>query len=375
MINLAEDLGQNWQEQLALECPEQSATTRDSITRWLLGEDPERFKTFNPTQREIAQQAMEYRYRILRQRYLGVGRGRAYCNLTTRLGSVVLLRHKIHTWIALSRDRSRHVVDVLQEVVQELLQSDRYIQQQMAWIAKCTTHANLRNALLLTSIEEYCLRPIRHQPLIAYRFINYLRRNSCEGLTQVPAHESIRLISEKILTSDGDDLPSLLGHQALTQYQGSQGLEQEELRNIVKQKFSRYLAEHLGVTATRWFHLYLQGRSPKEIACRLNLEVKEVHRLREKINYHAVHVFALKEQPEIVSQWLETSWQEHGLGLTPKQWEQFQENLTQRQRQLLDLLKTGKSTEAIAPILNLKTHQVIREQNKFSLLAQALRSL
>jgi len=50
------------------------------------------------------------------------------------------------------------VVDVLQEVIQELLQSDRYMQQQMAWIAECTVDARLRNALLFASTEEYCLR-------------------------------------------------------------------------------------------------------------------------------------------------------------------------------------------------------------------------
>ena len=79
---------------------------------------------------------MEYRWRILSQRYLGVGRDRAYRNLITRLGSLVTLRNKIQTWIALSRDRQQKVLDVLQEVLQELLQSDNYMQQQMAFISE-----------------------------------------------------------------------------------------------------------------------------------------------------------------------------------------------------------------------------------------------
>ncbi len=66
---------------------------------------------------------MEYRLRILRQRYLGVGPERAYRNLMQRLGNLVLLRNKIRTWVALSRDRTSTVVDVLQEVIQELLTS------------------------------------------------------------------------------------------------------------------------------------------------------------------------------------------------------------------------------------------------------------
>jgi len=31
--------------------------------------------------------------------------------------------------------------------------------------------------------------------------------------------------------------------------------------------------------------LYLQGKSQEAIACRLNLEIKQVYRLREKISY------------------------------------------------------------------------------------------
>lgn len=176
---LASDLEQDWRLRLSTDCPEQSAATRKSIICWLLGKDLEQFGMLNPCQLEIAQQAMELRYRILRHRYLGLEPGQAYRNLMSRLGSLVLLRNKIRTWVANSRDRQRLVVDVLQEVIQELLQSDRYMQQQMAWIAKCTGDARLRNALLLASTEEYCLRPIRNQPLLVYRFVNYIS-HSCQ---------------------------------------------------------------------------------------------------------------------------------------------------------------------------------------------------
>jgi len=57
---------------LSVECPEQSAANRESIIRWLLGKDLERFYLLNQTQLEITKQAMEYRYRILCQRYLGL---------------------------------------------------------------------------------------------------------------------------------------------------------------------------------------------------------------------------------------------------------------------------------------------------------------
>ena len=152
MTELAQKLEQEWRSRLVIDCPHQCPATLDSIVRWLLGDNLARFDTLMPNQLAIAMQAMDYRYRILRQRYLGVGPERAYRNLTTRLAGLVTLRNKIRTWVSLSRDRQRAVVDVLQEVIQELLNSDRYIQKQIAWIAQCTEDPRLRDALLLTSV-------------------------------------------------------------------------------------------------------------------------------------------------------------------------------------------------------------------------------
>lgn len=375
MAKLAEELAQGWRSQLAEDSPDQSAANQESIIYWLLGEDMERFDHLNQNQLEIAQQGMTYRYRILRQRYLGIGPERAYHHLITRLGSIVLIRNKIRAWVASSRDRQRAVTDVLQEVLQELLQSDRYIQQQMTQIAKCTADAKLRNALLLASTEEYCLRPIRNQPLLAYRFVNYLQRSQRGGLTQVPANDSVRLVSTELLTPDNDNPIDLLDSEALAQYQDMQAIEERQVQRIeVKQKFEQYLAQKLGQEAVQWLQLYLQGRSQEEIASRLNLPVRQIYRLREKISYHAVRVFALNIEPELVGNWLEISLTEHSFGLTPQQWQQFNSKLTQRQQQLCKQLKAGNSIEMIAQGLKLKTHQVMGEWSKIYLAAQALRS-
>ena len=118
------NLAQYWQQRLITECPEQSQATRQSILNWLLGVDLARFDLLNPKELEIAKQAMEYRWRILHKRYLGMSREKAYRQLISRLSSVVAVRNKIQMWISLSRDRQRSVIDVLQEVLQELMQSD-----------------------------------------------------------------------------------------------------------------------------------------------------------------------------------------------------------------------------------------------------------
>jgi DNA-binding CsgD family transcriptional regulator len=375
MAKDATNLAQYWQQRLAVECPEQSEATRDSIILWLLGADLKRFDLLNPKELEIAKQAMEYRWRILHQRYLGINRDRAYRNLITRLGSLVTLRNKIQTWVALSRDRQRSVLDVLQEVLQELLQSDTYIQQQMAYIGGITTDRRLQDTLLFASIEEYCLRPVRNQPLLVYRFVNYLRRTQRGGLTQVPANDLIRLVSEEFLTDDSDNRVNLVDSQAIAEYQEQQQLEQQQsLRQSVHQEFEKYLHQNLGQDAVKWLQLYLQGKSQEEIGKKLNKPIKEVYRLREKISYHAVRVFALKGNPELVDNWLSISLQEHNLGLTQSKWQQLTQQLTHSEQQILNLLKAGNSIEFTAQQLKLKTHQVMGEWTKIYLAAQALRT-
>ncbi|TAF03772.1 MAG: hypothetical protein EAZ77_16780 [Nostocales cyanobacterium] len=371
----AADLAQYWQQRLAADCPEQSEAVRHSIMLWLLGSDLKRFELLTPKELEIAKQAMEYRWRILKQRYLGVGRERAYRHLISRLGSVMTLRNKIQTWVSLSRDRQRSVVDVLQEVIQELLQSDSYMQQQMSAITKFSPDRRLQDTLLFASIEEYCLRPVRNQPLLVYRFVNYLRRTQRGGLTQVPTSDLIRLVSDEVLTEDTDNPLNLVDGQAIAQYQEAQKLEeQQSLRQSVHEEFENYLLQNLGQQAVDWLRLYLQGKTQEEIAKKLNKPIKEVYRLREKISYHAIRVFAIKGKPELVDNWLSISLQEHNLGLTQNQWQQLEEKVTPLGRQILNLRRAGHSTEAIAEELQLKTHQVMGEWTKVYLVAQTLRT-
>jgi virulence-associated protein VapD len=296
-------LSSQWQTRLQGDALD--ARTHGAIVQWLVGEDATRFEQLDPAQLEIARQAMDYRYRILKERYLGLGQDRAYRNLIQRLSGVFVLRNKIKTWISLSRDRQRSVVEVLQEVLQELLQNDSYMQQQINWISQCTSDVRLRNALVLASLEEYCLRPIRNQPLLTYRFVNYLRRSQRGGMTNVPTAEFIRLVSEEIAPDNEDGSISLLDNQALAVYEEAQAqAEQQELRQSVVRQFRLYLIEKVDPQAAEWLDLYLQGQTQEAIADALNVPIKQIYRLREKVSYHALKVFGAKKQAELVAQWL-----------------------------------------------------------------------
>lgn len=371
----AEELRHTWHSRLQEDNPNLSSADRDSIVSWLMGENIDRFDTLTADQLAVARQAMDYRYRILQQRYLGVPPERAYRQLIQRLSSLFLIRNKIRAWVALSRDRQRTVMDVLQEVIQELMQSDNYMRQQATWISQCTNNPRLRNSLLLASIEEYCLRPIRNQPLLVYRFVNYLRRSQRGGMTQVPTGDLIRLVSDEITPDDAENPVNLLDTEAVIRYQDEIAWEEQQtLRQKVVQEFMTYLAETVEPMAAEWLKLHLQGQSQESIAQILDLPIKTVYRLREKISYHAVRVFAFKQQPELVGSWLGTTLAEHSLGLTPEQWNKFWETCTPLQQQILQELKAGNPIEKIAKQLNLKTNQVLGEWSKIYLSAQSVRS-
>ena len=114
--------------------------------------------------------------------------------------------------------------------------------------------------LLFASLEEYCLRPVRNQPLLTHRFVNYLRRIQRGGLTQIPGKDVIRLVSDEILTEDTESSLNLLDNEAIAQYQEVQKVEEQQLlRQEVQEKFEEYLLEKLGETAVEWLRLYLEG--------------------------------------------------------------------------------------------------------------------
>ena len=344
-----------------------------SILNWLLGEDRQRWETLDPVQLKIAEQAMDYRWRILLQRYLGLPPERAYKHLMQRLGGLAVLRDKIRAWLTLSNDRQRNVLDVLQEVIQEMLQGDKYIQQQINWIGQCTNNPRLRDILLFASIEEYCLRPVRNRPLLAHRFVNYLCRSQKGGITNVPHGDLIKLISDQIV-DDSDSTLSLLDRQAQEDYQQQQDwAESQVTRDRVKDTLRSYLVEQISLEAGLWLDLYLQGKSPAAIAVILKLEIEQVYRLREKIDYHTLKVFAIKAESGLVAEWLHTSLQSDHLGLTTNQWETFCQSLDPKQLEILTRLKAGAAVESIAKSLQIKTNQVTGAWVQIYLAAQKVR--
>jgi hypothetical protein len=143
----------------------------------------------------------------------------------------------------------------------------------------------------------------------------------------------------------------------------------------VKTSFVNYLSRNLDDTAARWLELHLNGMTQEQIAQMLEMPVQQVYRLREKISYHAVKIFALREQPAMVLGWLKTSLQEHNFGLTPTQWDQFWQALsTEEQTILMAYKKEDQPTEALARRLKLRARQIQAQWVQIYLRAQELRT-
>jgi hypothetical protein len=182
-------------------------------------------------------------------------------------------------------------------------------------------------------------------------------------------------VSDEIAPDDAENPVNLLDNQAVMQHQETQAFEEQQtMRANVTQEFQEYLADQVEPVAAQWLQLHLQGESQEAIAQALNLPIKQVYRLREKISYHAIRVFGFKHKPELVAGWLGTSLQDHSLGLTPELWQKYWSTLNTFQQQLLDSLKAGQTMDAIAKHHNLKTNQVMGEWSKLYLAAQELRS-
>jgi hypothetical protein len=374
-MDVVKTLEKSWLQRLNTEQVHWSSQQKNSIIKWLLGKISHDWEGYTSDELEVVEKGLEYRYRILIQRYLGQSETKAYQNLMARLASITVLRNKIKQWIALSRDRQQQVVDVLEEIIHQMLQNDRYLQEQIQWIGECTSVKSLRNSLLLTSIEEYCLRPIRNQPLLMYRFVNFLRDAQKGGMTKVPSQQAIRLVSEQVNETQSETLINLLDNQAIADYEAQQRWDHHEiLRLQVQREFETYLRQNLDDLCVQWFLLYLKGFNQEAIAEKLNLPIKKIYRLREKVSYHAIKNFSLKQKPELVANWLEISLKEHNFGLTLSQWEKYQTQLDCTQRQLLVQLKSGNSAAEIAQAFDWKESKVIQEWGNLYQMAQSLRN-
>jgi hypothetical protein len=168
MYKNLEQLQENWDKGIKKDFPQQSPEKRQEILQWLLN-----IVSNQELESDAINQRLEYRYQILQQRYLTVDSRQGYRLLIIRLSSLMMRLPVAHTWMKHSGIYYKDMIRLLQKVIQEILEHDPHWQQQVKQIARCTSDNDLRNALVLASLEEYCLYPLDNQPLLLHWLRQY----------------------------------------------------------------------------------------------------------------------------------------------------------------------------------------------------------
>ncbi len=139
------------------------------------------------------------------------------------------------------------------------------------------------------------------------------------------------------------------------------------LRDTVVDELFAYLEERQQSDCADYFTLRLKDLPASEIEEILGLTPRQRDYLQQRFKYHLIR-FALSHRWELVHQWLEADL-ERNLGLTPLEWERFQEKISDFAQELLELKQQGKSHSDISQALGCTVTQV--EKRWFKLLELA----
>ncbi|HAC64366.1 MAG TPA: hypothetical protein DCF68_12705 [Cyanothece sp. UBA12306] len=173
MIQAIKPLKAVWYKRLVRELPYLDGEKCHSILNWLLSCESD--SPLASPELDILNQRLAYRYRILHQRYLFVDSHQAYRQLISRLGSVLLSINSVQTWITKQSQSRQETLRLIQKLIHELLDNDSNLQNKLSRIPQYTTDAHLSKALVLATIEEYCMYPIHGQPLLLHLLRQYLK--------------------------------------------------------------------------------------------------------------------------------------------------------------------------------------------------------
>lgn len=142
---------------------------------------------------------------------------------------------------------------------------------------------------------------------------------------------------------------------------------EDSLRETVIKELMVYLQERQQNDCADYFTLRLQDLPTGEIEEILGLTPRQRDYLQQRFKYHLIR-FALSHRWELVHQWLEADL-ERNLGLTPQQWQEFQEKIGSEQLELLRLKQKGLPDPQIAQTLGCTVNQV--QKRWFKLLESA----
>lgn len=175
-----------WHKRLIEELPQQSKNQRQSIIRWLFDRKTSLHLTQGLKVNELAKfnQVLEYRYGLLQKRYLTVNSSQGYRRLMSRLGAVAA-QYCSQKRMKYCQQSQKELLELIQQVLQKLIKEDTWLKQAFVGINQGTCDRQLRDALILTTLEEYCLRPMENQPFFLYCLRHHLNHQRLVKATRL----------------------------------------------------------------------------------------------------------------------------------------------------------------------------------------------
>lgn len=144
------------------------------------------------------------------------------------------------------------------------------------------------------------------------------------------------------------------------------------LRNRVISELIQYLEAQGQSDCIDYLTLKLQDLQACDIDQALGLTSRQRDYLQQRFKYH-VEKFARTHNWELVHEWLGADLDQK-LGMTSQRWEEFQAQLSEEQRQLLNLKRNQASDQAIGAALKCTPKQVQKRWSKLLELAAVCRN-
>ena len=239
--------------------------------------------------------------------------------------------------------------------------------------------------------------PERYQPRNLLELAEYMAFSERYGKRRIPlpGHRSQQLIILRAQTfakqqppevavdieqatdygTESDEARPAASHQRVREEMIAQAedLPENSLRGRVIEELLAYLRERKQDECADYFTLRLLDLPTQEIEDLLKLTPRQRDYLQQRFKYHLLR-FALSHHWELVHEWLEASL-EKNLGLTPKQWEAFNQKITEKQNKLLALKQQGLPDAEAAKIVGLTQTQFQKQWTRLLEQAWDIRNL
>lgn len=304
-------------------------------------------------------------------RYYQLGSKQGRVELHSQLSAIVY-RHITVAGSELAFEARYHLIeDFLQAFYLEAIKAFR---RENELPEDYTPRLNIELAEYMAFTEQYAKRRINlpggaNQQLIVLRAQSFARRQPQETTVD---------IEQAVESAKTEEAESYQRNSAVQQVRSqmiaksNNDLAENSERDRVQAELVKYLEAQGQNDCVDYLALKLQDLTAPEIDSILGLTSRQRDYLQQRFKYH-VEKFAKQHQWQLVHQWLGAG-VEHKLGLSAQQWENFLSQLSEQQRQILQLKTAKQSDQVIAKAVKCTPKQLQKRWTQLLELAWAIRN-